>query len=90
MLDPRATKCVLVHFMLWGQNPFLSKFYPDGTVERLKAHLVDKSYTYTYGINYDETFSPVAKVSFVCVFISLAANLDWPLFHLDVKNVFLH
>lgn len=73
-------KCVLVRFMLWGQNPFLSKFYPDGSVERLKAHLVAKGHTYTYGFNYNENFSPIAKVSFVRVFISLAANLDWPLF----------
>jgi hypothetical protein len=58
----------------------------------LKACLVAKGYTQTYGINSDETFSPVAKfkLSSVRVLISLIANLDWPLFQLDVKNVFLH
>ena len=44
----------------------------------------------TYGIDYDDTFSPVAKISSVRVLISLATNLDWPLFQLDVKNAFLH
>jgi hypothetical protein len=43
-----------------------------------------------YGIDYDEMFSLVANISLVRVLISLAANLYWPLFQLDVKNAFLH
>jgi hypothetical protein len=52
------------------------KFNPDGFVERLKARLLAKSYTQTYGINYDEMFSLVAKISSIRILISLAANLD--------------
>ncbi|XP_058211716.1 uncharacterized protein LOC131323895 [Rhododendron vialii] len=43
-----------------------------------------------YGVDYAETFFPVAKINFVRILISIAANLGWPLFQLDVKNAFLH
>ena len=49
-----------------------------------------KGYTQTYGIDYTETFAPVAKINTVRVLLSLAANLGWPLQQFDVKNVFLH
>ena len=69
---------------------FSIKHKADGTVERYKVRLVAKGYTQTYEVDYQETFSPVAKLSTVRVLLSLATNLDWPLHQFDVKNVFLH
>jgi len=62
----------------------------EGKVERYKARLVTRGYSQTYGIDYDETFAPVAKMSTVRILISCAANFGWPLYQLDVKNAFLH
>ena len=55
---------------------FVVKFNLDGFVARLKARFVAKGYAQTYGIDYSDTFSPVAKLTFVLLFISLAASYD--------------
>ena len=58
---------------------FAVKFIPDGSVARLKVCLVAKGYAQTYDVDYFDTFSPVAKLTFVRLFISLAASYDWDL-----------
>ena len=69
---------------------FAVKVNPDGSVTRLKARLVAKGYLQTYGVEYFDTFSHVAKMTYVQLFISLAATYNWDLHHLDIKNAFLH
>jgi len=67
---------------------FTLKYKSDGFVDRYKTHLVAKGYTQTFGIDYQETFAPVAKMNSNRVLISLATNQNWPLFQFDVKNDF--
>ncbi|RVW66861.1 Retrovirus-related Pol polyprotein from transposon RE1 [Vitis vinifera] len=59
-------------------------------VDRLKARLVAKVYTQVYGSDYGDTFSLVAKIASVRLLLSMAAMRSWPLYQLDIKNVFLH
>jgi hypothetical protein len=69
---------------------FTIKQTPEGRVERYKARLVAKGYSQTYGVDYDETFAPVAKMNTIRALISIASNNGWNLFQMDVKNAFLH
>ena len=63
---------------------------PDGIVDRYKPRLVARGFTLTYGVDYLETFSPVARLNSIYVLFSLAVNQHWQMFSLDVKNAFLY
>lgn len=66
------------------------KRHPYSLVERYKAWLVTEGFSQQYGLEYDETFSPIAKLSIVRVLLALALNKEWKLWQADVKNIFLH
>ena len=66
------------------------KTLSDGIVDLYKARLVARGFTQEYGIDYEKTFAPVARLSSVMTLIAISAGRKWPLFHMDVKNVFLN
>ena len=66
---------------------FKFKHRVDRSIERYKARLVVNRYAQQKGINYLDTFSPMAKMTIVLV---IAAAQNWHLQQLDVNNAFLH
>ncbi|KAM1746060.1 hypothetical protein ACFX11_012725 [Malus domestica] len=69
---------------------FKTKLNLDGTVQKNKARLVAKGYAQKPGIDYNETFAPVARLDTIRTLIALAAQKCWKLYQLDVKSAFLN
>jgi hypothetical protein len=62
----------------------------DGSMEKFKARLVAICFTHKEGIDYEETFSPVARYTSIRAIISLASILGWKLHQMNVKSTFLN
>ncbi|GJX39878.1 retrotransposon protein, putative, ty1-copia subclass [Tanacetum coccineum] len=69
---------------------FKKKTDMDGKVHTYKARLVTKGYTQTYRIDYEETFSPVAKIKSIRIMLAMAAFHDYEIWQMDVKTAFLN
>lgn len=69
---------------------FRPKYNADGTPARYKACWVFHGFNQQFGVDYDETFSPIIKPATVRVVHSIATSSSWPIHQLDVKNAFLH
>jgi hypothetical protein len=69
---------------------YRTKYASDGSVERHKAWLVSKGFSQVEGIDYNETFSPIAKMNSIYLVLALVASHKWEVHQMDVKSAFLH
>jgi len=69
---------------------FQNKLNEDGEVVRNKARLVCKGYSQVEGVDFEETFAPVARIEVVRLFIAFSAFKDFKVYQMDVKSAFLN
>ncbi|KAB2626386.1 retrovirus-related Pol polyprotein from transposon TNT 1-94 [Pyrus ussuriensis x Pyrus communis] len=69
---------------------YKTKLNLDGSVLKNKARLVAKGYAQKPGLDYNETYAPVARLDTIRTLVALAAHKSWKLYQLDVKSAFLN
>jgi hypothetical protein len=69
---------------------FKKKIDADGNVHIYKARLVAKGFRQIQGVDYDETFSPVAMLKSIRILLAIAAYYDYEIWQMDVKTAFLN
>ncbi|GJT92649.1 retrotransposon protein, putative, ty1-copia subclass [Tanacetum coccineum] len=62
----------------------------NSNVNTFKAHLVEKGYTQTYGVDYGETFSPAADIRVIRILLAITVFYDYKIWQMDVKIAFLN
>ena len=69
---------------------FKKKTDMDDNVHTFKARLVAKGFKQTHGVDYDETFSPMAMLKSIRILLAIAAYYDYEILKMDVKITFLN
>lgn len=69
---------------------YRTKLNSDGSINKLEARLVVKGYLHQPGVDYTDTFVPMARNDTIRLLVALAAKQGWKIYHLDVKSTFLN
>ncbi|GKC16094.1 copia protein [Tanacetum coccineum] len=69
---------------------FRNNLDENGVVSRNKARIVAQGYNQQEGIDYDETYAPVARLESIRILLAYACAIDFKLFQMDVKSAFLN
>jgi hypothetical protein len=71
----------------WG---FKNKQWEDGEVVRNKAHLVAQGYSQVEGIDFGETFAPIARLEAIRILLAFATSKGFKLYQMNMKSSFLN
>ena len=69
---------------------FKSKTDKDGEIIRNKSRLVAQGYTQVVGVDFDESFAPIARLESIRILLSIACTMNFKLYQMDVKCAFLN
>lgn len=83
-IEPQHKKAIGVKWI------FRTKLNSDGSVNKYKARLVVKGYAQMFGVDFSETFAPVARMDTIRMLLVFAAQKGWTLHQMDVKSAFLN
>ena len=69
---------------------YRTKFNADGSINKHKERLVVKGYAQMFGVDFSETFAPVARLDTIRMVFALATKNGWTIHQMDVKSAFLN
>jgi hypothetical protein len=69
---------------------FKIKHAPDGSIDKYKERFVTRGFSQKEGIDYEETFAPVARYTLIKTIIDIASKMKWNLHQIDMKTTFLN
>ena len=69
---------------------FKNKFNKDGQVIKNKARLVCKGYAQVEGIEFEETYAPIARLEAIRMFLALSCHKNFKVYQMDIKSAFLN
>ena len=78
------------HPIIGAKWVFRNKMNEQGVITRNKARLVAKGYNQEEGIDYDETYAPVARLEAIRMLLAFASFMNFKLYQMDVKSAFLN
>ncbi len=78
------------HNIIGTKWVFKNKQNKDGLIVRNKARIVAQDFTQVEGLDFDETFAPIARIEAIRLLLAFAASKGFKLYQMDVKSAFLN